>query len=108
MRSINSERPAFQLVFEFFVKIFIKLRSSAYIRLTNGDFLGKIKPVDVLTPYGSNGGVVMEIEKNKKLSIISLLPGVAAVASTLAYFLYRLHSNRLHEEKWRDYEDCGI
>ena len=50
----------------------------------------------------------MESEKNNKLSIISLLLGVAAVASTLAYLLYRLHSNRLQEEKWRDYEDCGI
>lgn len=56
-----------------------------------------------------NGGIVMETGKNtKKLSIISLLLGVAAVASTLAYFFYRSYSNRLHEEKWRDYEDCGI
>ncbi len=50
----------------------------------------------------------MKGEKSNKLSIISFLLGVAAVASTLAYFLYRLHSNRMHEEKWRDYEDCGI
>lgn len=51
----------------------------------------------------------MKTENNKsKLSVVSLLLGVAAIASTLAYLLYRLHTERLHEEKWRDYEDCGI
>ena len=51
----------------------------------------------------------MKPENNKKkISFVSLLLGVAAIASTLAYLLYRSHNNRIHEEKWRDYEVCGI
>ena len=55
------------------------------------------------------GGVVMKKEDQKKtISVVSILLGIAAVASTLAYLLYRAHAKKVYEEKWRDYEDCGI
>ena len=52
----------------------------------------------------------MEPKKASKklLSMISLLLGIAAVASSLAYFLYRGYTKRVHDAKWRDYENCGI
>ena len=47
-------------------------------------------------------------DQKKTISVVSILLGIAAVASTLAYLLYRAHCKKVYEEKWRDYEDCGI
>lgn len=47
-------------------------------------------------------------EHNRPVKIISILLSVAAVASTAAYFLYKLSSNRAYNEKWKDYDDCGV
>ncbi|MDF2567985.1 MAG: hypothetical protein K0R90_1441 [Oscillospiraceae bacterium] len=41
-------------------------------------------------------------------SFVSLLLGVAAVATTLAYFGWKLYSEHQHNEKWKDYNDCGL
>ncbi len=44
----------------------------------------------------------------KLMSIISVLLGAAAIATTVAYFIYRLYSEKAYNEKWQDYNDCGI
>ena len=50
----------------------------------------------------------MNLEKKTAISVISVLLGIAALASTIAYFVYRIYSNRVYNEKWKDYEDCGL
>ncbi|HIZ54936.1 MAG TPA: hypothetical protein H9671_01855 [Firmicutes bacterium] len=40
--------------------------------------------------------------------VFSLLLAVAAIASTTAYFVYRFFSDRAYNEKWKDYDDCGL
>lgn len=44
----------------------------------------------------------------KIISIVSALLGVAAVASTIAYFVWHSYKDKLHREKWKDYNDCGL
>lgn len=44
----------------------------------------------------------------KLMSIMSLLLGAAAIATTVAYFIYRFASEKAYNEKWKDYYDCGI
>lgn len=44
----------------------------------------------------------------KLMSTISVLLGLAAIATTVAYFIYRLFSEKAYNEKWKDYNDCGI
>lgn len=50
----------------------------------------------------------MNFEKKTAISAISVLLGIAALASTVAYFVYRIYSNRVYNEKWKDYDDCGL
>ncbi len=56
------------------------------------------------------------IMKNKKVAessknpmpIISLLLGVAVIATTTAYVLYRYVSDKAYKKKWKDYDECGL
>lgn len=41
-------------------------------------------------------------------SLVSLLLGIAVVATTAAYMIYRLMSERTYRRKWKDYDDCGL
>ncbi len=47
---------------------------------------------------------------NKKHSLHTLfvLVGVITVVATAVFFLLRHFDNRAHEEKWKDYLECGI
>ena len=47
-------------------------------------------------------------EHNRPVKIISILLSVAAVASTAAYFFYKLSSNPADNAKWKDYDVCGV
>ena len=40
--------------------------------------------------------------------IISNLIRKAAIASTVALWFYKVSSKRAYEDKWKDYDDCGV
>ena len=44
----------------------------------------------------------------KLMSLISMLLGMAAIVTTAAYIVYRVISEKAYNEKWKDYNDCGI
>lgn len=58
--------------------------------------------------FGLRKVVIMNFEKKTAISAVSVLLGIAALASTIAYFVYRIYSNRAYNEKWKDYDDCGL
>lgn len=43
-----------------------------------------------------------------EFAILSILLGVAAIASTAAYFIYKILRDRAYKEKWHEYDDCGL
>ncbi|WMJ23956.1 hypothetical protein RBG61_04615 [Paludicola sp. MB14-C6] len=50
-----------------------------------------------------------EVEVPKKQApIISLLLGLAVVATTAAYLIYRYTSEKAYRKKWKDYDECGL
>lgn len=50
---------------------------------------------------------VVEVSK-KQMPMISLLLGLAVVATTAAYVLYRYASDKAYRKKWQDYDECGL
>ena len=50
----------------------------------------------------------LQPKNNGYISIITVLLGVAAVATTIAYFVIRVYNDHQHREKWKDYNDCGL
>ena len=58
--------------------------------------------------FGLRKVFIMNFEKKTAISAVSVLLGIAALASTIAYFVYRIYSNRAYNEKWKDYDDCGL
>ncbi|MEG0693181.1 MAG: hypothetical protein RR444_08880 [Oscillospiraceae bacterium] len=49
------------------------------------------------------------IEKDKKIApVISILLGVAVIATTSAYLIFKFVSERTYRRKWKDYDDCGL
>ncbi len=46
--------------------------------------------------------------KRSQVSILTLLLGFAAVATTLAYLVFRFFDDRSYHRKWADYDDCGV
>lgn len=45
---------------------------------------------------------------NKAITLISILLGVAVIATTSAYLISKLVSERTYRRKWEDYDDCGL
>lgn len=50
----------------------------------------------------------MEPKQRRLFPVLSILLSIAAVASVAAFLLYRLMNNRSYQQKWSDYEDCGV
>ena len=53
----------------------------------------------------------MDIEKEKKKAFKSAIPVVCAlllVVASVAYIIYRTFSERAYNEKWKDYDECGL
>ena len=42
------------------------------------------------------------------IKALSILLTIAAVASTAAFLLYRVMSEKAYQKKWSDYDDCGV
>lgn len=49
----------------------------------------------------------VEVSK-KQMPVISLLLGIAVLATTAAYIIYRYASEKAYRKKWRDYDECGL
>ena len=53
----------------------------------------------------------MEENKKKRNSIAVLIPVLLAlicVITSVSYIVFRMISNKDYEEKWKDYDECGI
>ncbi|MFZ2537758.1 MAG: hypothetical protein WAX04_02505 [Oscillospiraceae bacterium] len=49
------------------------------------------------------------IEKDRKnTTVISIVLGIAVIASTSAYLIFKFVSERTYRRKWKDYDDCGL
>lgn len=42
------------------------------------------------------------------IKALSILLTIAAVASTAAFLLYRIMSEKAYQKKWSAYDDCGV
>ncbi len=48
-------------------------------------------------------------DEKSQIPCISLLLGLAVVATTAAYVLYRYASDKAaYRRKWKDYDECGL
>lgn len=50
-------------------------------------------------------------DKKKKNGVAILVPIIVALVATItsvAYIVFRMSSNKIYEEKWKDYDECGI
>ncbi len=45
---------------------------------------------------------------SKTFSLVSVLLGAALVATSIAYIVWHRYSERIYNEKWKDYDDCGL
>ena len=46
--------------------------------------------------------------KNGVISLVSALLGIACIATSIAYLVWRGYNERAYREKWKDYNDCGV
>lgn len=49
-----------------------------------------------------------EEEMQKVYGFITILLGIAVIATGTAYFILRLMSEKNYRDKWKDYDDCGL
>lgn len=49
----------------------------------------------------------LEVPK-KQIPTISLLLGIAVIATTAAYVIYKYVSDKAYNRKWKDYDECGL
>ena len=49
----------------------------------------------------------IESQKNQ-ITVISFLLGIAVIATTVAYILYKYASDKAYNIKWKDYDECGL
>ncbi|MEG0614451.1 MAG: hypothetical protein RR540_01745 [Oscillospiraceae bacterium] len=53
--------------------------------------------------------IILDEERKKALkSAVPVVCSLFLVVASVAYIIYRTMSNRAHEEKWRDYDECGL
>lgn len=53
----------------------------------------------------------MDREINRKNALKSAIPVVCSlflVVASVAYIIYRTMSERAYNEKWKDYDECGL
>ncbi len=49
-----------------------------------------------------------EKKKNGLSTFIPILAALICVISSVAYIVFKMSSNKIYEEKWQDYDECGI
>ena len=57
--------------------------------------------------------VMNKIEQVKKLVpffwvVLSLVITIATLVCSAGYLVYRMTMEKAHQEKWKDYNDCGL
>lgn len=50
---------------------------------------------------------VREMPK-KGTRVVTVLLGIALIATTFAYLISKFVSDRTYRKKWEDYDDCGL
>jgi predicted membrane channel-forming protein YqfA (hemolysin III family) len=50
----------------------------------------------------------MKKEKNQINIFIPVLAALICVTCSVAYIVFRTMSNKNYEQKWKDYDECGI
>lgn len=45
---------------------------------------------------------------NNVFSVVALVLGLVGVVVAALYMIYRFLSDRAYQEKWKDYDDCGL
>ncbi len=48
------------------------------------------------------------MKKNSVLRVLMLVAGAMVIISAGVFFLLRHFNNKAHEDKWKDYLECGI
>lgn len=54
-----------------------------------------------------NGDNKRQEHHNPWLTFVSFLLGIAALATTVAYFVNKRMTTKAYLRKWKDYDDCG-
>lgn len=49
-----------------------------------------------------------EKKKNNLLVFVPILLALIGGVVSVAYIVYKTMSNKSYEEKWKDYDECGI
>ena len=51
-----------------------------------------------------------DLKENKHdfVSLVSVTTALILVISSVAYIVYKTVSNKAHDEKWKDYDECGM
>lgn len=50
-------------------------------------------------------------EKKKRSALwvfVPVLTALVCVVASVAYIVFKIMSNKNYEEKWKDYDECGI
>lgn len=50
----------------------------------------------------------MKKKKSNLIVFISILAALLGGVISVAYIVYKAMSNKSYEEKWKDYDECGI
>lgn len=51
---------------------------------------------------------IKQSTEKKQPPLISLLLGIAVIASMAAYIFYRYSNDKAYRKKWKDYDECGL
>lgn len=57
------------------------------------------------------GGITMEsneMKKSSKKSAFAVIGALVLVVASVGYIVYRVFSDRSYNEKWKDYDECGL
>ena len=57
------------------------------------------------------GGSIMENEENRKSdkkSALGVIVALAIVVASAGYIVYKMMSTKAYNEKWKDYDECGL
>ncbi len=59
------------------------------------------------------GGMIMEkeiveIRESEKKSALKVIAALVLVVASAGYIVYRIVSERAHNQKWKDYDECGL
>jgi len=49
-----------------------------------------------------------EIRISTKKSALSVIVALVLVVASAGYIVYRIVSERAYNEKWKDYDECGL